>query len=138
MGIVDSGDIKRATAAAEADPVAVKSKEDAAWRRLSLAARGRKASKIAVQEWTADHLDSPVSDIRGDSVPSPGAISFLKWARENPEKFYKEYYGKISAAAAKNQPTDGRLNEDGRSIPEILQQFERARRELAQLSGRGK
>lgn len=119
-GVVSPPDVATAT-----DP-----QEARAWQRLKDAAKAKRAGKLQVQEWAADHIEDDPRYIRLEDVPSPGAVDFLRWARNNPDKFYKEMYGKVGASKQSTQQ-NGRLTDDGRSITDILTEFERARADLA-------
>lgn len=119
-GVVSPPDVATAT-----DP-----QEARAWQRLKDAAKAKRAGKLQVQEWAADHIEDDPRYIRLEDVPSPGAVDFLRWARNNPDKFYKEMYGKVGASKQSTQQ-NGRLTDDGRSITDILTEFERGRAEFA-------
>lgn len=107
--------------------------EEAAWERLKRAAKDRKASKVAVQEWAADHLRTRPDQIDAKEVPSRGAIDFLRWARSNQAEFHKTFYAK--GTAAKQAPVvNGRMSDDGRSITDIITSFGEFFRRRAVLS----
>ena len=53
------------------------------------------AAQTAVQvAWVFRHMDIPWSEIDSSTVPDPGSVSLLKWAKRNPGAFFSSYHTK--------------------------------------------
>jgi len=58
---------------------------------LAECAAGRKTSKADMVDWVMDHIRVPWDAVDPGSVPSPGAVALLDYAKRDDGSFFKEH-----------------------------------------------
>lgn len=85
-------------------------------RRLVIAARGRKATRVQNIEWVNEHILVPYKDIDVSSIPSASAVALLRYAKMDERKYRAQYDCRYESPAA---PAVAPA-EDGSDLPKKL------------------
>jgi hypothetical protein len=78
---------------------------------------GRESTEVRDVRWVFDNIGVPWADIDVDGIPSRGAVSMLKTAKENPQWFYRDMWKPLLKAADEG---DGAYKDDGRKVLELI------------------
>lgn len=73
------------------------------YQRLALMAKGRKSSPTADAMWAYENANVPVEQIDVHKIPSPGAITLLKMAHMEPDKFIAQVVAKLVLKGAERE-----------------------------------
>ncbi len=99
------------------------SDEEAYWSALTVSAMDRDAPARDIAVWVFDRMHAPIERINPDDVPSGGAITMLRWARDgNLTDFMRTIYAKLMPSKSEIEEDEkhrgsGRLNQ--RTLDEV-------------------
>ena len=68
--------------------------------QLGGVAKDKYAHPFTVVRWVAENIGTEWSDIDATSIPDPGAVGLLEFAKSNPDDFRRLYYARLPEHAS--------------------------------------
>lgn len=109
---------------AELTPASVKAEARErieSWDQLVRAVEARTDSSVLSFSWVLGNLHKKPHEIDPNDVPSVATATYLQWAQGNRDTFMDQVGKKLMSQDG--DTADARMTDDGRSIPDILNQF---------------
>lgn len=108
---------KRVPVSAEVSP-----EEEGIYLRMTLAAKGKKASTSVIRQWVEDNLLIPLDQIDFETVPAQRAPAYLQAAKGCPRDFTLKMLPKITGKGHGDDEA-GTIADDNRRNDELLAEF---------------